>query len=72
MARDCLIQDHGIIGNMQSAALVGLDGVIDFYCYPQFDSPSVFAALLDGEQGRALRASRRRWTWCAASRSTCP
>jgi GH15 family glucan-1,4-alpha-glucosidase len=51
MARDCLIQDHGIIGNMKSAALVGLDGVIDFFCYPQFDSPSVFAALLDGDRG---------------------
>ena len=51
MARDCLIQDHGIIGNMQSAALVGIDGVVDFYCYPQFDSPSVFAALLDGDKG---------------------
>jgi GH15 family glucan-1,4-alpha-glucosidase len=51
MARDCLIQDHGIIGNMKSAALVGMDGVIDFYCYPEFDSPSVFACLLDEERG---------------------
>ncbi len=51
MARDCLIQDHGIIGNMKSAALVSMDGVIDFYCYPDFDSPSVFAALLDEERG---------------------
>ena len=51
MTRDCLIQDHGIIGNMRSAALVGTDGVIDFYCYPELDSPSVFAALLDDEAG---------------------
>jgi GH15 family glucan-1,4-alpha-glucosidase len=46
-----LIERHGIIGNMQSAALVTTDGAIDFYCFPDFDSPSVFAALLDTEKG---------------------
>jgi GH15 family glucan-1,4-alpha-glucosidase len=46
-----LIEQHGIIGNMQSAALVSIDGAIDFYCFPDFDSPSVFAALLDTEKG---------------------
>ena len=46
-----LIEQHGIIGNMQSAALISIDAAIDFYCFPDFDSPSVFAALLDPEKG---------------------
>lgn len=45
------ISDYGIIGNMISAALVGLDGAIDWCCLPRFDSPSIFAAILDDEQG---------------------
>src|ERR1700745_4265191 len=45
------IEDYGVIGNMQSVALVGMDGSIDFLCYPEFDSPTVFAALLDDEKG---------------------
>jgi len=40
-----------VIGNMQSIALVGMGGSIDFLCYPDFDSPTVFAALLDDERG---------------------
>lgn len=46
-----LIEDHGVIGNMRSAALVAIDGTIDFFCFPMFDSPSVFASLLDQQQG---------------------
>jgi GH15 family glucan-1,4-alpha-glucosidase len=46
-----LIEDHGIIGNMRSAALIALDGTIDFFCFPSFDSPTVFASLLDPEKG---------------------
>ena len=46
-----LIENHGIIGNMRSAALVTMDGNIDFFCFPAFDSPSIFAALLDSEKG---------------------
>jgi GH15 family glucan-1,4-alpha-glucosidase len=45
------IENYGVIGNMQSIALVGMQGSIDFLCYPEFDSPTVFAALLDDQQG---------------------
>ena len=45
------IENYGVIGNMQSIALVGMHGSIDFLCYPEFDSPTVFAALLDDQKG---------------------
>ncbi|WP_448096980.1 glycoside hydrolase family 15 protein [Luteibacter yeojuensis] len=45
------IGDHGVIGNLDTAALVAIDGSIDFMCWPHLDSPTVFAALLDPEQG---------------------
>jgi GH15 family glucan-1,4-alpha-glucosidase len=45
------IEDHGIIGNLHTAALVGKDGTIDWMCLPTFDSPSVFASILDDEKG---------------------
>ena len=45
------IADHGLIGDLQTAALVSLNGNIDWFCSPRFDSPSVFASLLDAEKG---------------------
>jgi GH15 family glucan-1,4-alpha-glucosidase len=45
------IEDHGIIGNLHTAALVGTDGTIDWMCLPAFDSPSVFCSILDEEKG---------------------
>jgi GH15 family glucan-1,4-alpha-glucosidase len=45
------IEDHGIIGNLHTAALVGTDGTRDWLCLPAFDSPSVFCSILDDEKG---------------------
>jgi pentatricopeptide repeat protein len=49
------ISDHGLIGDLQTAALVATDGTVDFFCCPRFDSPSVFASLLDAERGGYFR-----------------
>src|SRR5271166_5148668 len=49
------IGDHGLIGDLQTAALVNTDGTVDWFCCPRFDSPSVFASLLDAERGGYFR-----------------
>ncbi len=45
------LEDYGLIGNLETCALVGRDGSIDWCCLPHLESPSVFAAILDVEKG---------------------
>ncbi|KIO26500.1 hypothetical protein M407DRAFT_243709, partial [Tulasnella calospora MUT 4182] len=45
------IQDHGLIGNLHTAAMISVDGSVESYCVPDFDSPSVFARILDKNKG---------------------
>ena len=45
------IEDYGVIGNLHTVALVSHAGSIDYLCLPQFDAPTVFAALLDKDKG---------------------
>ena len=51
------IENYGMIGNMRTVALVGMNGSIDWYCFPHFDSPSIFGALLDDEKGGRFQIS---------------
>jgi len=49
------IESYGLIGDMHTVALVGMNGSIDFLCIPRFDSPAVFAGILDDEKGGHFR-----------------
>ena len=51
------IESYGVIGDLHSVALVGMDGSIDWCCLPRFDSPSLFAAILDENKGGYFRVS---------------
>ena len=55
MSRYPNISDHGLIGDLQTAALVSTDGTVNWFCCPRFDSPSVFASLLDVGKGGYFR-----------------
>ncbi|ROR00195.1 GH15 family glucan-1,4-alpha-glucosidase [Streptomyces sp. 2132.2] len=50
-ARYLPISEHGLIGDLRTVALVGTNGTIDWYCCPRFDAPSVFASILDADNG---------------------
>jgi GH15 family glucan-1,4-alpha-glucosidase len=52
---EAAIADHGLIGDLQTAALISTEGSVDWFCCPRFDSPSVFGALLDDEHGGHFR-----------------
>lgn len=45
------IENHGIVGDLRTIALIGMQGTVDFMCFPDFDSPTVFASLLDSQKG---------------------
>ncbi|WP_354637889.1 glycoside hydrolase family 15 protein [Kitasatospora camelliae] len=49
------IADHGLVGDLQTVALVSAQGVLDWFAAPRFDSPSIFAALLDHDGGGHFR-----------------
>jgi len=57
------IAEHGLIGDLHTVALVGTDGTIDWYCCPRFDSPSVFASILDADRGGLFRISPEGHGW---------
>ena len=51
------IENYGLIGDLHTVALVGMNGSIDWFCFPSFDSPSVFAAILDAKKGGRFKIS---------------
>jgi GH15 family glucan-1,4-alpha-glucosidase len=57
------IAEHGIVGDLHTVALIGTDGTIDWYCCPAFDSPSVFASILDRERGGFYRIAPAHEGW---------
>ena len=54
------VESHGLIGDLQTAALIADDGTLDWFCAPRFDSPSVFARTARPQKGRVF-PDRARW-----------
>jgi len=64
------IENYGLIGNMRTTALVGMNGSIDWLCFPHFDSPSIFASILDDQKGgrfsiapASYRVTNKQYYW---------
>jgi pentatricopeptide repeat protein len=57
------VAEHGVIGDLHTVALVGTDGTIDWFCCPAFDSPSVFASILDADRGGFYRIAPAAGEW---------
>jgi len=57
------IAEHGLIGDLQTAALVSTEGSIDWFCCPRFDSPSVFASILDRHRGGSFQIAPAHPGW---------
>lgn len=53
------IENYGIIGDTNTVALVGMNGSIDWFCFPRFDAPSVFARILDDKKGGYFKIAPR-------------
>src|ERR1035438_4814821 len=53
------IEEHGIVGDLRTVALVGTDGTVDWYCPARFDAPSLFGSLLDARKGGYFGLSGR-------------
>ncbi|KAI1368784.1 Six-hairpin glycosidase-like protein [Xylaria arbuscula] len=66
------IEHYGIIGNMRTCALVSLDGSIDFMCWPDFDSPSLFCRLLDKDKGGHFSITPTELAACTAKQQYLP
>ncbi|KAF1963500.1 Six-hairpin glycosidase [Byssothecium circinans] len=66
------VEDYGLIGNMRTCALVGTDGGIDFMCWPHFDSPSVFARMLDKDKGGHFTISPAQSQLCTTKQQYLP
>ena len=68
------IENYGIIGNMRTVALAGMHGSIDWFCYPDVDSPSLFGAILDDAKGGRFRIApldegvrRKQFYWASTN-----